>query len=299
MRVSTFGQYTTLVQHMTRLEGTVAEAQIQQASQLKSSRFSGLDGQAATLLDLEGDLSRSATYIANGEAAVSRINATYSALQSVSDLATSFRASLTAFNTTTGNAATLQQTARGLLEDLAATLNQRSAGQYLFAGSATNTAPVSIDSASYPALSSPSSATTSYYQGDAARPSVRVSDTLTVSYGITAADPSIEAVMRALNLVANASPLDEATLTEAGGLVESASTGIATSLETLSAAASQIQDTLDRQTDLQLYAESWIEDIKGVDVAEVQTRLSTLETSLEATMQAIATFQKLNLGDYL
>lgn len=296
MRISTYGQHQTLVQNMTSLQGRVAEAQIQQASGLTSSSLSGLEGQAKTLLNLEGELTRSAGYIANGDAAIARLSSTYAAMQSVNDIATQVRG-LTISYTDATDLSGLQAQAQGLLEDLAATLNQPYAGQYLFAGTATNTKPV--DLAQLAPATVPATADTSYYRGDGGTLSAKIADSQTVFYGTRADDPSIEALVRALNILATADPLDQAALTQAGTLGEQAASGTATILETLSSQSSRIQDVVDGQTDVQLYAESWISDIREVDVVAVQTQLSMLETSLEATMQTIATFQRLNLADYL
>jgi flagellar hook-associated protein 3 FlgL len=296
MRISTYGQHQTLVQYMTGLQGRVADAQIKQASGLNSSSLSGLEGQTKTLLNLEGELTRSAGYIANGDAAIARLNSTYAAMQGVNDIATRSRG-LTISYTDATDLSGVRAQAQGMLEDLAATLNQPYAGQYLFSGTATNTKPV--DLAQLSAAGVPSTADTAYYQGDGGSLSAKIADNQTVGYGVGADDPAIEALVRSLNILANADPLDQAALTEAGTLAEQAASGTATILETLSSQSSRIQDVVDGHTDVQLYAESWISDIREVDVVAVQTQLSMLETSLEATMQAIATFQRLSLADYL
>lgn len=296
MRISTYGQHQTLVQNMTSLQGRVAEAQIKQASGLNSSSLSGLEGQAKTLLNLEGELTRSAGYIANGDAAIARLNSSYAAMQSVNNIATQVRG-LTISYTNATDLTGLQAQAQGMLEDLASTLNQPYAGQYLFAGTATNTKPVDLAQLSPATL--PTAADTSYYRGDDGTLSAKIADSQTVSYGARADDPAIEALVRALNILATANPLDQAALTEAGTLTEQAAKGTATILESLSRQSSRIQDVVDGQTDIQLYAESWISDIREVDVVAVQTQLSMLETSLEATMQTIATFLRLSLADYL
>jgi flagellar hook-associated protein 3 FlgL len=297
MRVSTFGQSALLTQYMSQLQSRVADATVQQASGLKSESYSGLEGNTKKLLDLDGEMARSAAYISNGDAAVSRINTMYEALQSVSDLATQVR-TLVSSNSSGTDSTTenLQEEAKGMLDDLAAALNQQYAGDYLFSGTAANTEPVDLTALTTPTV--PTSADTSYYQGDDGQASAKVADSTTISYGVNASDPSIEKLVRALNIIAYADPLDEEALTEAGLLAEESSNGVANLMDGLSSSSNRIQDVVDRQTDIQLYADSWISDITDVDVAEVQVRLSTLETSLEATMQAIAAFQKLSLADY-
>ena len=92
----------------------------------------------------------------------------------------------------------------------------------MFSGARTTSAPVDIGSVTYAAATSPSTADTSYYQGDDEAASVRVSDSQTASYGVTANNTAFEQALRAMNLVANNSPLSTDTLNEALDLAASA-----------------------------------------------------------------------------
>ncbi|HWL74926.1 MAG TPA: hypothetical protein VNQ74_13740, partial [Burkholderiaceae bacterium] len=129
---------------------------------------------------------------------------------------TQFRAQLTsATSASSTDAASVTESARNLLEQTASVLNTQYSGSYLFGGSETKTAPVDVSSTSYAAATSPSTADTSYYHGDSQLASVRVSDSQTVSYGVSADNIAFEKLMRAMNLVASNSPLSSDTLNEA------------------------------------------------------------------------------------
>jgi len=144
-------------------------------------------------------------------------------MTSVSNLLNGFRCTLTAADSGSTDATAIQQNAQQMLQEMGSLLNTQYAGSYLFGGGQTTNPPVDVSNASYPAMTLPSTASTSYYKGDDEIMSVRVSDTDTVSYGVTADNPAFEQALRALNLVANNSPLSSDALNEAMSLTKARS----------------------------------------------------------------------------
>ena len=175
----------------------------------------GLGSATQQVLNLQVSATRSQSYIDAATLTNSKIQVMYSAVNSIADLATQFRALLTSATSASGtDAASVTESARNMLEQTASVLNTQYNGSYLFGGSETKTAPVDVSSTSYPAATSPSSADSSYYQGNSQLASVRVSDSQTVSYGVSADNTAFEKLMRAMNLAASNSPLTD-TLNEA------------------------------------------------------------------------------------
>ncbi|MBB6251553.1 flagellin [Nitrospirillum iridis] len=304
-RISTSGAHNALVQYMLKNESALNSAQVQESTSTKSTTYAGLastglDGNVKLLVNLESEVSYSSTLIANADAAVTKIDAIASDITSISDIATSLKTAISeAMSTDETSRSTYQEEASGWLSDVASILNDTYGGQYIFGGSDTTHAPVSVDSATYGALTSSSDADTSYYSGNDTLASVRVSSSQTISYGVTADDPSIEKLMRALNMISNTTPLDDDTLTSALDLVNTASSGLSDIGQTLSDTSSRIQTASSHLSDINSFASDQSSDIKSVDLAEVSTTVSTLQTSLEATMQAIAASQKMSLVNYL
>jgi flagellar hook-associated protein 3 FlgL len=178
-------------------------------------------------------------------------------------------------------------------------LNTQYDGSYLFGGARTDAAPVDVSSAAYAAATSPSTADTSYYQGDSAIASVRVSDSQTVAYGVTADNTAFEQVMRAMNLVANNSPLSTNTLNEALGLATSSVDALGVVQTRISNASASIEKASASQTEYQSYAQTLGSSLTGVDVAAVTASLATYQAQLTASYSAIAKVQSLSLASYL
>lgn len=302
-RISTAGAHAALVQYMLKNESALNSAEVQEATSAKATTYAGLStagGNVKLLVNLESEVSYSSTLITNADNAVTKIDAIASDITSISSIATSLKTAISeAMSTDQTSRSTYQEEASGWLTDVASILNDTYGGQYLFGGSDTNHAPVSVDSSTYPAQTSSSGADTSYYSGNDTLATVRLSSTQSVSYGVTAGDPSIEKLMRAMSMISNTNPLDDTTLTTALDLVNDASDGLSDISQTLSDTSSRIQKASSHLSDINSFATTQSSDLKSVDLAEVSTTVTTLQTSLEATMQAIAASQKMSLANYL
>ena len=300
MRVATFAINDQMIASALRTQSTMANQQIQEASGLISSDFGGLGSSAQQVLNLQVSVTRAQSYIDAATQTNSKIQVMYSAVNSVSDLVTQFRTLLTgASSASSTDAASVTESAKNMLEQMASLLNTQYNGGYLFGGSATKTAPVDISSATYAAASSPSTADTSYYQGDSQLGAVRVSDNQTVSYGVTADNTAFEQIMRAMNLVASNSPLSTDTLNEALDLAVVSIDKLGVVQTRISNASASIERASAYQTEYQSYAQTLGSDLTSVDVAAVTAKLSTYQAQLTASYAAIAKVQSLNLASYL
>ncbi|MGM4925436.1 flagellin [Tardiphaga sp. 804_B3_N1_9] len=300
MRVATFAINDQMIASALRTQSTMANQQIQEASGLISSDFGGLGSSAQQVLNLQVSVTRAQSYIDAATQTNSKVLVMYSAVNSVSDLVTQFRTLLTsASSASSTDAASVTESAKNMLEQMASLLNTQYNGGYLFGGSATKTAPVDISSATYAAASSPSTADTSYYQGDSQLRAVRVSDNQTVSYGVTADNTAFEQIMRAMNLVASNSPLSTDTLNEALDLAVDSIDKLGVVQTRISNASASIERASAYQTEYQSYAQTLGSDLTSVDVAAVTAKLSTYQAQLTASYAAIAKVQSLNLASYL
>ncbi|MFH1339828.1 MAG: flagellin [Pseudomonadota bacterium] len=300
MRVATFGISEQMIAAALRTQSVMAEQQLQEASGQVSLDFAGYGSSTQQILNLQVSVSRSQSYIDAATQAGSKIEVMYSTVNSVADLLTEFRSLLTAAsNTVSTDATSVTQSAQNLLEEMAALLNTQYSGSYLFGGARSSEAPVDIASGTYAAATSPSVADTSYYQGDQEIASVRVSDSKTVSYGVTADNTAFEQALRAMNLVASNSPLSTDTLNEALELATSAVDAVGVVQSGISNAASAIERASAFQTEYQSFAETLGSSLTSVDVAAVTAQLSTYQAQLTASYAAIAKVQGLNLASYL
>ena len=298
MRVATFGISEQMIAAALRTQSAMASQQIQEASGQVSSDFAGYGSSTQQILNLQVSVSRSQSYVDAATAAGNKVEVMYSTVNSVADLLTQFRSLLTgASSASSTDATSVTQSAQDMLEQMASLLNTQYSGSYLFAGGRTTTAPVDLDSATN--ANSPSSPDSSYYQGDGEIASVRVSDSHSVSYGVTADNTAFEQALRAMNLVAKNSPLSADTLTEALTLATSAVDAVGVLQSGISNSAASIERASTLQADYQSFAETLGTSLTGVDVAAVTASLSTYQAQLTASYAAIAKVQSLQLASYL
>ena len=125
------------------------------------------------------------------------------------------------------------------------------------------------------------------------------SDSQTVSYGVTADNTAFEQALRAMNLVANNSPLSTSTLNEALDLTTSAVDAVGVVRSGIANSASSIETASAHQTDYQSFAKDLGSSLTSVDVAAVTAQLSTYQAQLTASYAAISKVQSLDLASYL
>jgi flagellar hook-associated protein 3 FlgL len=299
MRVATFASSNQMIAAALQTQATMANEQLQEASGEISPDYGGLGESSQQVINLQISVTRSQSYIDAASSADNKTQVMYSTVSSISDLLSNFKASLAAADSASADPAATQQNAQQMLQEMGSLLNTQYGGEYLFGGGQTSTPPVDLSSTAYPPMTSPSSPSTSYYQGDDEVASVRVSDNDTVSYGITADNSAFEQGLRALNLVANASPLSSDTLNEALDLTTSAITATGTVQAGLGLASANIQSASADQTNYQNFAKSLGSNLTSVDVGAVTAQLSTYTAQLEASYSAIAKIQGLSLASYL
>ena len=300
MRVATFGLSEQMITAALRTQSVMAEKQIQESSGEISSDFGGYGASSQQIINLQVSVTRSQAYIDAATQADSKLQVMSSTVSSIADVLTQFRSLLTsASNAASTDSASVTQSAQEMLGQMASLLNTQYDGSYLFGGSRTDQTPVNVSSPPYAAATSPSSANTSYYQGDDQAASVRVSDSQTVSYGVTADNTAFEQALRAMNLAANNSPLSTSTLTEALDLATSAVDAVGVVRSRIANSASSIETASAHQTDYQSFAKDLGSSLTSVDVAAVTAQLSTYQAQLTASYAAISKVQSLDLASYL
>ncbi|KPF96671.1 flagellar biosynthesis protein FlgL [Rhodopseudomonas sp. AAP120] len=299
MRVATFALSGKMIADALRIQAKTADLQLQESSGVKSETLAGYGADAQHVVNLQVGLTRAQSYIDAATLAGGKVQAMYSAVGSMTDVMTQLRSQLGAASTGSATETTsVISSAQDMLKSMASLLNTQYDGQYLFAGSKTDTAPV--DLSSYASGSgSTTVADTSYYAGDDQVAAVRVSTDRTVSYGVTANDSAFEQAMRALRFVANSGSLSSSDISNALDLAGTALDSIAAVQEKLSNNASAIQDASTRQSDYKSFTETLASDLTSVDVAAVTAQLSTYQSQLTASYSAIGKILSLNLSNYL
>ncbi len=302
MRVSTAAMQQNMLSQIRSVQTQLAEATEQSSSGVKSSSYSGVADNSYVIATLSAEISEASAYSDIAEEIQTRVEVYYSTLNDMVDLLTEMTSDLSgALSTGTDQAYGINESAGAALETFASLLNTQYEGRYIYAGSASDSAPVSVDTADYAVITSPSTTDLSYYSGNDDIASAKVADGTTIDYGITAQEDAFEQALRALNLAANASsdPVDEDALTEAMELIETAVAGLSELQNQVSYTQDQLEAVVDMHTDFQLAAEASVSTLTDVDLAEAVVTLETLSIQLEASYSVTAQMTDLSLFDYL
>jgi len=284
-----------MARELMRLQTEYAKTSLQQSSSLKSETFQGISEDSYSLLKMQSNYDQLVSESENAQTALDRVDQMYSAVSSMNDLISSMSGALSEAISTANNE-TIQSTASDALDEFTSLLNTQFSGRYLFSGSATDTTPVDISALS--SLSSPTSADTSYYQGDDTIASVKVSSSLDISYGVTANNPAFEKVIRSLQLVVSA-PTDSTALKEAYNLLQDATTDVGNIYASLSTKASTLETQISKNTEDMNQLDSMISNVTDSDLATVTVKITELETQLEAAYSISSKLMQLKLSDYL
>ncbi|SEQ52239.1 flagellar hook-associated protein 3 FlgL [Devosia sp. YR412] len=298
MRVATFAMNRQMLAASLNTQAKMAGMQLQEASGLASTDYTGLGTDARKLVNLEVSAARSSRYEAAASNASTTIEATYNALGSIADLLSSFRSQVTAaqgINDSAATRATLVASATASLAELGSLLNTQYGDRSIFAGSDGNGAAVDISAISFDL----DTVDTSYYQGSAGRLTAQISENQTLTYGINADAIGIEQALRAIGSVAQSGDGADLDLSAVLELLVQATDGVATLQGTTSIAAASAERAIATQQDLQDFYNNSISSLRDVDVTAIAAQLTAYETQLQASYAALAKLQSLSILDYL
>ena len=300
MQVATSTMNAVLLSHSLKVQADHAEALTQQASGVKSPSLAGLDGAAGHTISLKSDLETSAHLVTHAQSAQSVVELSYQSVAGIADLVTNASAQVAAaINGTVESTEGLKAQSEAWLRDTESTLNTDFAGTYVFGGAGATTPPVDLDDPAY--AQGADTADTGYYQGTGHTHTIMVDGDNRLDYGVTADADGFEATLRAFGLLAEmeTEPPDIDVLQDASTLLDTAAEELGRMMEDLSGQSDSLSALIDRETEFQLFAESALENLESVDIAEAAARVSELEVVLEASYSALASITSVSLLDYL
>ncbi len=296
-RISTFSQSNQLIQTNLRIQGNYAETQLQISTGLISDTYEGISDDANQLLNLESDFDELSTRNDNAQVAADRTEFMFDLLGGVIDVAQGYLSDLGAALTglsVTGDQ--IQQSADAALEQIVGVLNSQIGDRFIFSGSDISTRP--IDLTTYGGATIPSTADTSYYQGNTYISSVEVTEGFTVNYGVTADDGAIEQLLRSLDLVIT-NPNDPATLEEGMILLEQSLDDLATVKAGVAQDSNALAEVIDRNNEELNLIDGVISGLTKVDLASASVNLQQIETQLEASYAVTTRLLDLSILNYI
>ncbi len=302
-RVSTAALQNFTLANLQATQARIANRSIQLNTGKLGQRFADIPQDAKRLVNLESARLRANQFVQNNELIDRRLQTMETNLGQMFEIATRLRTLLVQANSG-GQASVmdLNGEANALLQQVAALLNVNQDGRYLFAGSKTDVAPVDLNAAGFNPPATASTADTLYYQGDTQKLSVRSGDNMSLTYGITADDPAIEQLIRALHLAATTttSPVpDDARLTEGLRIADLVVQDLPPLISRIGSARATLEVATRAHTESILYAEETIGKLENVDVTEAITVISGDQITLEASFAALAQIRNVSLLQYL
>ncbi len=295
-RVSSFAHTSAMTAASLKVQAKLADQQDQTASGLKSQTYGGIARSTASVLTLGNQSARLTADNTAASSAAAYVQAAYSAVGEIADLATTIKTQLASMmSSSTLDAGTTGQYAADWLTDLQALLNSQQGGTYLFSGQATDTAPVDFTAAGYDPTAG---ADTGYYGGATTGRTYSSSEGQTVSLSVSASSSAFEQLARAIATVA-ANPSDTNAIASAYTLAGTALTGVGTLQETIAIQASSLQSATDRNTAKIDAIDALVTDLKGADLTQAAVLTTQYQTQLEALFSMISTLSSLSLTKYL
>ncbi len=298
-RVATYPFTNQMIADNMRLQTKYADVNTQISSGLKSQDYKGIATDSQNLLSLESVARRLTTYTGNSNTVLAHVNTMFDSVGQMIDLANSMITALTAaLGGDIVDPTVTQAQADNALQETQSLLNLKIGNRYLFSGSDIETAPVDLTDPAWVPQTTPSTANSSYYQGNSTINSVQSSESMTVTYGVLASNPAFEQLLRSYNLAYN-NPSNKTALQEASALIRQAIDGMATIQGTLSLDANTLQNQVDQNDKDKVNLSELVSSIKEADIPSASVLLTEVQTQIEASYSASVRILNLNLHDYL
>lgn len=297
-RVSTIAQYALLQNAILKSQQRVFERQAQISSGQQSQNFAGIAKDAQRLISFEAIVSKSQEFIEQNTLIDSRAEIMDSSISQMFDVASQLKSRLIQrTDASTGTNGALAQEAQNMLDTVVGLLNTQINGRYLFAGTMTQTEPVSSPVPD-PATFGVADAT--YYQGDSVELTARVSESVEVTYGIAGNRTGFQQLIGGLKAAIQGDGLDSNSLLESAiGLIGQAMDALNSYRNELGATLNVMGRATERHQDIQLYAEGAIIDIETVDIPAAVAALSADQIVLQASYLTVSQLGRLSLANYL
>ena len=298
-RISTFAHGNAMVAASLQVQAKLADQQSQTASGVKSQTYGGMAQSTASVLTLNSQSARLSADSTAATTAGAYVQAAYSAVGQIADLATTVKTQLASMMSgSTAGADTISQYASDWLADLKTLLNSQQGGTYLFSGQATDVAPADFSAAGYDPTADETASDTGYYQGAATGRTYASSEGQTIGLSVSANAPAFEQLARAIAIVA-AHPDDSDAIKSAYALAGTALSGVGTLQESVSIQAASLSSITDRNTAQIDAIGDLVTSMKGADLSQAAVMVTQYQTQLEAMYSMISKLASMSLTKYL
>jgi flagellar hook-associated protein 3 FlgL len=288
--------YTQTINDFRRLQNELYDKQSLVGADTKANTYKQLGNDISTVANLTFAADKTARYVTAGNEASRRIDSIFNAMGDILKIAENFKTVLMLENSSSANVNDLKSAASSALDSLQSALNSRDGSMYLFGGSRTDVEPVSQMNVTNSLVNG--QPTANYYNGDSYKFSVSVNSTLTIDYGVTAADEPFAKFAAALNIAKNIEA-NGGSMEEAGNLLNEAIDGIIAMRATIGYQQNTIKQTVAMQESANVALKQNLAEINSPDTVSLTIEIASLSAALQATFQNFTAISRLRLTDYI
>jgi len=315
-RVSSYGNSQVLLGYMLQAQGRVLASQEQVSSGYKSQTYKGIARDSVALEGAKALQQRIETYVKNNRLIENRVDTYDIALRGLGDIADELRQDVTSAIANNSGTALIGKV-RDLFNRAVDILNAQVDSRYIFAGSRTDTTPITIVSPD-DLITAPSIA--GLFANDSTQITAQLDDSLTVTYGVLASDVATELftqMQRILQFDSGTLPSGAGAYAPAGAFQNPLTTnqkdfllaelpglksmvdGVQDVVAANGVIAKSISDVQDRQGQTLITTKAFIGELRDVDAAEAISNLNRDQTALQASYQVVSQLSALNLLNFL
>lgn len=297
-RTSTLGIFNSTIGNVSKVQTELTELQEQISSGFKSRDFEGLFGEVESFTALERNIKRTDRYEQNNDLALSRLRTQDKALTDVVSVLDDLQDLIVlARNPATRETMEFDIQANSLREQLGAALNQSFKGYYLFGGTRSDVPPVMTP---VPGSPTPGVLTNNYYQGSTENASIRADDRVELEYEVRADNEAFQRAFAVFSRVIDGGgSSNDAVLAIAQDEITDALAEVNDMRTRINSDIVYIDNVNSRHVNQRLYWQGVSEEIIKTDVLAASTKVAQDQAILQASFQAFARVNQLQLADFL
>jgi len=305
-RVSSFSQSQALLQGLLENQQRIFEAQRQVTTGKISDEFKGIASETSTLVSAKALKARTDGYVRAANEVNLQVNSYDLQIGAIVDAARNFKQGILE-SIGQEQAIGFDGQVSDVFNLVKNALNFNANGVYIFSGSRTDTAAVTLDDVTDLAALGDA---TEAFNNDQVKSQARLSDSFEVSHGQLADDIAGDIFSSLKRIVEfNAGPdgpIDGPLTASQRAFLETELGALETAIQQVQNAqvlnglnANKIEDIQTIQQQQSDYLEIFIADVEDVDIAEAITRLNNDRTALEASYRVVGSISQLSLVGFI
>lgn len=303
-RVADTASHALMLSNLNRSLAATRDLQVQISTGKVGLEYAVIGRDSQRLVSMEAERVRTDKFVDNNRVLDLRLQKMETVVAQVTEIASDAKAFfVNAAHFRNASEVDLEGQTQGMLESIAGLLNSEHNGRSLFAGARTDAQPVDLSQLPADGDFGADTADTLYYSGDAQALRHRASDTLSIDYGVTAAESGFEKLIRGLKIAQTADVSDaegaQQRIDRALDLINEAIDELPDIRGRIGGSRAVLEKETTRMEDFRLALDESVGDLENVDLAEAISRLSEEEAQMQAALAALARLRQTTLTQFL